>query len=79
MTSEDEIDFEMFDRMDRGGGSSKFVPFALGAIIGGAIGAALALLYAPAEGSALRRHGRRERHYSKRKIERRKIILRRLG
>jgi len=34
---------------------SKFGPFALGLIVGGAIGAALALLYAPAEGSELRR------------------------
>ena len=35
--------------------SSKLVPFALGAIVGGVIGAAIALLYAPAEGSELRR------------------------
>jgi gas vesicle protein len=36
-------------------GSSNLVPFALGAIVGGVIGASLALLYAPAEGSELRR------------------------
>jgi gas vesicle protein len=35
-------------------GSSNFLPFALGAIVGGVIGASLALLYAPAEGSDLR-------------------------
>jgi gas vesicle protein len=35
-------------------GGSKLVPFALGAIVGGVIGAAIALLYAPAEGSDLR-------------------------
>ncbi len=35
--------------------SSKLVPFTLGAIVGGVIGAAIALLYAPAEGSELRR------------------------
>lgn len=34
---------------------SSFGPFMMGAIIGGAIGAALALLYAPAEGTELRR------------------------
>ncbi len=35
-------------------GSSNFIPFALGAIVGGVIGASLALLYAPSEGSDLR-------------------------
>jgi gas vesicle protein len=34
---------------------SRLAPFALGAIVGGVIGATLALLYAPAEGSDLRR------------------------
>ena len=34
---------------------SSFGPFVMGAIIGGAIGAAIALLYAPAEGTELRR------------------------
>lgn len=34
---------------------SSFGPFVMGAIVGGAIGAALALLYAPAEGTDLRR------------------------
>ncbi len=34
---------------------SMFVPFALGAVIGGIIGASVALLYAPAEGTELRR------------------------
>ena len=53
MTSDDEIDFEMFDTPRKN--SSKLIPFALGAIIGGAIGAALGMLYAPAEGSDLRR------------------------
>jgi gas vesicle protein len=53
MTSDDEIDVEMFDTPRRG--SSKLIPFALGAIIGGAIGAALGMLYAPAEGADLRR------------------------
>jgi gas vesicle protein len=43
---------EPHGRDSRGG--SKLVPFALGAIIGGVIGATLALLYAPAEGSDLR-------------------------
>ncbi len=36
-------------------GGSKIVPFALGVVIGGVIGAAFALLYAPAEGAELRR------------------------
>jgi gas vesicle protein len=36
------------------GGGSKLVPFMLGAVVGGVIGAAIALLYAPAEGSDLR-------------------------
>jgi gas vesicle protein len=44
---------EYLPRQDSRGGS-KLVPFALGAIIGGVIGATLALLYAPAEGSDLR-------------------------
>jgi gas vesicle protein len=35
-------------------GSSSFLPFVLGAIVGGVIGASLALLYAPSEGSDLR-------------------------
>ncbi len=35
-------------------GSSKLVPFTLGAIVGGVIGATIALLYAPTEGSDLR-------------------------
>jgi gas vesicle protein len=34
---------------------SRLAPFALGAIVGGVIGAAIALLYAPSEGSDLRR------------------------
>lgn len=34
---------------------SRLVPFALGAIIGGVIGATIAILYAPAEGAELRR------------------------
>ncbi len=46
---------ELFVPHREPGGSSKLVPFALGAIIGGVIGATLALLYAPAEGSELRR------------------------
>jgi gas vesicle protein len=41
-------------RGDRGD-SSKVLPFMLGAIVGGIVGATLALLYAPAEGSDLRR------------------------
>jgi gas vesicle protein len=40
-------------RRDRRG-SSKLVPFTLGAIVGGIIGATIALLYAPAEGSDVR-------------------------
>ncbi len=35
--------------------SSPIVPFALGAMIGAVVGAAVALLYAPVEGSELRR------------------------
>ena len=46
---------ELFASRREPSGSSKLVPFALGAIIGGVIGATLALLYAPAEGSELRR------------------------
>jgi|GEM_PF-2489105 gas vesicle protein len=34
---------------------SALLPFALGAVIGGIIGASIAILYAPAEGSELRR------------------------
>ncbi|HET6401418.1 MAG TPA: YtxH domain-containing protein [Candidatus Kapabacteria bacterium] len=34
---------------------SALVPFVLGAVIGGIIGASVAILYAPAEGSELRR------------------------
>ena len=45
---------EPYDHEPHGRNSSKLVPFALGAIIGGVIGATLALLYAPAEGSDLR-------------------------
>ena len=41
-------------RGDRGE-TSKLLPFMLGAIVGGVVGATLALLYAPAEGSDLRR------------------------
>jgi gas vesicle protein len=37
------------------GDASKVVPFMIGAIIGGVVGATLALLYAPAEGSDLRK------------------------
>jgi gas vesicle protein len=52
MNFEDDMGFEIEGR-SRGG--SKFVPFLLGAIVGGTIGAALAMLFAPAEGSSLRR------------------------
>jgi gas vesicle protein len=44
---------EYMSRQDSRGGS-KLVPFMLGAVVGGVIGAAIALLYAPAEGSDLR-------------------------
>ncbi len=49
------VNDELFAPRREESGSSKLVPFALGAIVGGVIGAAIALLYAPAEGSELRR------------------------
>jgi gas vesicle protein len=48
-------DFSRYDRRFREpSGGSRFVSFALGAMIGAAVGAAIALLYAPAEGRDLR-------------------------
>ena len=50
---DEDYRYERYRPSERGG--SKFMPFALGALVGGIVGATIALLYAPAEGSELRR------------------------
>ena len=54
-TIHSDDDFSRFEsRFRERSGGSRFAAFAFGAMIGAAVGAAIALLYAPAEGRELR-------------------------